>query len=84
MCPFNTPANAAPELLPSAPVGVASTSFPLGGWAGAVKKFIAESMGVSIFKQATRCGNAMCNARNVTGKGLPQFAAYGWSRQKMA
>ena len=74
ICPFNTPANAAPEPLSSAPVDVADTSFPLGDWAGVVKKFIAECMGVSIFKQATECGNAMCNARNVTGQGLPQFA----------
>ncbi len=73
ICPFNTPANAAPEWLPSGPVGVANTSFPLGDWAGVVKKFIAGCMGVSIFKQATECGNAMCNARNVTGKGLPQL-----------
>jgi hypothetical protein len=29
-------------------------------------------MEISILQRATGCGNAMCNARNVTGKGLPQ------------
>jgi hypothetical protein len=46
-------------------------SFPLRDGVGAVKKFVVASMEISILQRATGCGNAMCNARNVTGKGLP-------------